>query len=173
MAVAFQSIGTRTDASTGTSTSAAIQAGVVAGDFLFAVINKSRIGAMSETSASGWKSIIQSNQTGLSVAIYWKISNGADTAPNFTWSANSATTAFILRFNGTSATGLGTHGTVGAATTNPHTSASFNSTAANSLAVAIDSQATATQQVRLHRGGPPLRYQTQHRPFRMLYGRSS
>jgi hypothetical protein len=37
MAVAFQSIGARADASTGTSTSAAIQAGVVAGDFLFAV----------------------------------------------------------------------------------------------------------------------------------------
>ena len=64
MAVAFQSIGTRTDASTGTSTSAAIQAGVVAGDFLFAVINKSRIGTISGTSTSGWTSIIQSNLTG-------------------------------------------------------------------------------------------------------------
>jgi hypothetical protein len=121
---------------------------VVSGDFLLAIIGiGTSDSTLAEVSASGWSLIAQMNELGITVSVCWKVSNGADTAPHFTWTNSAAASAFVARFNGTSATGLGTHGAMtSGSNTGTHTSVSFNSTADNSLAVAVDVQNSATVQ---------------------------
>jgi hypothetical protein len=95
---------------------------------------------------SGWSKIVQSNPSAsFTVAVFQRTATAAN--PVFSWTGAAACAVQAIRYVGeTQSAAFGAHDSPSTGTTNPHTSASFTSTANNSLAVAFDVQFSATAQ---------------------------
>ncbi len=144
MPVTFIAVGTKGASSSAATRTVALPA-ADAGDLFFVMISIASNATIS--TPSGWTKLQQTNSgASFTGALYWKIATGSDANPVFTWTGAVANTAWAVQFRGTIPSAIGTNGSTGSGTTNPHTSGSFNSTDGESLAVAFDFQASATAQ---------------------------
>ncbi len=132
-------------ATTGTSVATLTASGApsyrVLGDLEICVLAKEN-DATSSTSSSGWNKLAENvSSTVWSQAVYWRIYNGTNVDPVFTWTGavDCHAQRILYRNAQVSGTPVKTLGTFGNGTTSTHTSTSGNSTGANSTAAYLDS----------------------------------
>jgi hypothetical protein len=118
------------------------------GSFLLALVAFNNESAGISTPA-GWELLYDSLLPGIPFqgAVYWKFSTSEDTNPDFAFSFSVTASAQILVWSGIHVVNPITyHGTQNMGIVNPHFSSGFHSAYANSWALAIDFQQSATLQ---------------------------
>lgn len=116
-----------------------------AGNILIAVVG-TRNTETHACSTSGWAQIPGLAQTNsasgqIRVSYWWRIVDGTETAPTFTWTSTTWVFAQIIQYTRGNTDTVNPFGAIGTPSTgsgNPHTSASITTTRNNSLAIYFD-----------------------------------
>lgn len=133
----FGAAGTRISASSGTSATPALPAGVQAGYLLIAVVAAKN--NITHAWPAGWTKGDQQNSGASFTASWgWRVATGTDSAPAVTWTgsvANCAQTWSLIGVNRITAIGVQGHN---AGTTTPHTITGIATSGPNSNVIYID-----------------------------------
>lgn len=104
---------------------------------MIALVCTKNINAIS--APGGWTQIAQNNVSGFSGAIFWKLSNGAESNPTFSWTNSNGCIAVVHTFQATTTSvQIGVVGTLTASSGGTHSSASITASADNGLAIYAD-----------------------------------
>jgi hypothetical protein len=140
---AFGAAGTRSSASSGTTSTPALPSGITAGQCLIGIVGTKN--NATHNWPAGWTKVDQQN-SGSSWTVSWaiRIATGSDSAPAVTWTGSVSNFGKVVRYTGTDPVwpiGAFLHN---AGTTSPHSTATNTTTRNSSLNLYLDASAANT-----------------------------